>query len=71
MGEKFKMKKRNTKLDLLTLDQLNSVYWKIRKNYPLTSWITPKNEFEKIMQDVLYDFGEILRNLNREAGKYI
>ena len=65
------MKKRNTKLDLLTLDQLNSVYWKIRKNYPLNSWITPKNEFEKIMQDVLYEFAEILRNLNRKAGKYI
>ena len=44
-----------------THEKLKQLYWKIRKNYPLTSWHNPKSPFEQTMQEVLIEFGEIIR----------
>lgn len=54
MGDGKKMNKQER-------EKLNSIYWKIRRNYPLGSWHNPKTEFEKVMREVLEEFGDVIR----------
>jgi hypothetical protein len=50
-------------------DKISSIYWKIRKAYPLCSWHNPKTTFEKEMQNIIEEFGEFLRKTRKEIQK--
>jgi maltooligosyltrehalose synthase len=50
-------------------DKISSIYWQIRKAYPLCSWHDPESEFERKMQDIIREFGDFLNKTRKEIVK--